>query len=453
MARSARRRTGDFRLTGLCLGALLVGALASVQAEDWPEWRGKGRLGEWNETGLVERFVEGGLPLKWRTPIHRGYAGPAVAGGRVFVTDSEKTKGNRVIERAIALDEETGKILWTRAWDADYTGLQLSTAIGPRATPTVDWDLVYALGAMGDLLALRVATGDVVWQKNFVKDFNTAVPAWGIAGAPIIDGDRIICLVGGEPDAKVMALNKLTGEEVWRALSSDSESGYSQPTIIDYAGVKQLIVFHPTAVSSLDPVTGKVYWEVPHAVEGGMTVTTPVLSGPYIFVSSQFGGSRLLKLDETKPGATLVWRGAGQSDRDYPSPNSLDGTITTAVIKDGYIYGLDGEGQLRCLELATGKQIWETEAVLKEHGEHGTVFFVKNGDRYFINNDRGELISATLSPKGYVETGRTTLIEPTHPASGRRELRAVLWSHAAYANKHIFIRNDKEIIRYSLAKE
>jgi outer membrane protein assembly factor BamB len=440
-------------MTGLWGAVFIVCCLVSVRAEDWPEWRGKGRTGVWNETGIVERFVEGGLSLKWRTPIHRGYAGPAVAGGRVFIADSQRTKSNRAIERAVAIDEESGKILWTHEWETDYTGLQLSTAIGPRATPSVDGDLVYVLGAMGDLLALDVKTGRLAWHKNYVKDFNSSVPAWGISGAPLVDGDLLICLVGGEPNAKVMALNKLTGEEVWRALSSDSEPGYSQPLVIEAAGVRQLIIFHPTAVSSLDPVTGKVYWEVEHAVEGGMTVTTPVYHAPHLFVSSQFGGSRLLKLDQAKPGAVLVWRGAGQSDRDYPSPNSLDGVITTAVIQDGYIYGLDNEGQLRCLELATGKRMWESNALLREHGEHATAFFVRNGDRYFINNDRGELVVATLSPKGFEESGRTTLIEPTHPSSGRRELRAVLWSHAAYANKHIFIRNDKEIIKYSLAKE
>ena len=132
-------------------------------------------------------------------------------------------------------------------WQTNYSGLQLVYAIGPRATPTVDGDRVYVLGAMGNLLALDVKTGGVIWQKDYVKDFNASVPTWGITGAPLVDGDRLICLVGGEPDAKVIALDKRTGEEIWRALSSDSEPGYNQPIIIEAGGVRQLIIFHPKA--------------------------------------------------------------------------------------------------------------------------------------------------------------------------------------------------------------
>ncbi len=211
----------------ISLSFLIIFAAAGVmlRGEDWPEWRGKGRLGVWNETGILEKFPESGLTATWRTPVNAGYAGPAVAGGRVFVTDSRRVKANQAIERALALDERTGQVLWTREWQTNYSGLQLVYAIGPRATPTVDGDRVYVLGTMGNLLALDVGTGRVLWQKDYVKDFNTSIPSWGITGAPLVDGDRLICLVGGEPDAKVMALDKRTGEEIWRSLSSDVRSG------------------------------------------------------------------------------------------------------------------------------------------------------------------------------------------------------------------------------------
>ena len=437
------------------LAVLLVVASAHVRADDWPEFRGKGRLGIWNETGLLDKFPEGGLTAKWRTPIEHGYSGPSVAGGRVFLTDFRPTTGNKGIERAIALDENTGKILWTREWEANYAGLELIYAIGPRATPTVDGDRVYVLGTMGQLFALDVKTGSVIWQKDYVKDFDASVPSWGITGAPLVDGDRLICLVGGEPDAKVMALDKMTGAVIWKALSSDWEPGYNQPIIIDAAGVRQLIIWHPKAVSSLDPATGKVYWEFAQRVDFGMTIPTPVQSGPYLFLTSQYHGALMLKLDQTKPGATLQWKGAGEQDRNWPSRDTFNSVISTPVIQGDYVYGLDSSGELRCLELATGKQIWETREVLKERASHGTAFFVRNGDRYFINNDRGELIIAKLSPTGFEEISRTKLLEPTHPYSRRRAsgLANVLWSHAAYANKHIVIRNDNEIVRFSLAKE
>ena len=131
--------------------------------------------------GIVDSFRRGGPPVAWRTTDQQRLRGPAVAGGRVFLTDSRRTTANKAIERAIALDEKTGKILWTERVGDRLHGLQLVFAIGPRATPTVDGDRVYVLGTMGELLALDVQTGRVLWQKDYVKDYDAAVPSWGMA--------------------------------------------------------------------------------------------------------------------------------------------------------------------------------------------------------------------------------------------------------------------------------
>jgi len=441
------------RFNTFLLAFLVAATSIHLRAQDWPEWRGKGRLGVWNETGIVEKFPPGGPPVSWRTPVNSGYAGPAVANGRVFVTDSRRIKANQAIERAIALDENTGKVLWTKEWQADYSGMQLVYAIGPRATPTVDGDRVYVLGASGNLMALDVKTGNVIWQKDYLADFNASIPSWGIAGAPLVDGDRLICLVGGEPNGKVIALNKITGVEVWRSLSSDTEPGYNQPIIIEAGGARQLILFHPDGFSALDPNTGKVYWEVEHRVQMGIVVATPVQSGSYLFFTSQYGGARMLKVDADKPGASVLWSGLGEQDpgMTHDTPNTINSVISTPVIQGDYVYGIDNDGQLRCLEAATGKELWRTDALLKEHAMYGTAFFVRNADRFFINNDRGELVIARLSPKGFEEIDRAKLIEPTNPYVRRRQLPNVMWSHAAYANKHIIVRNDQEIVRFSLA--
>ena len=437
----------------LCLVLLAAAAVVRLAAEDWPEWRGKGRLGVWSETGILDTFPSSGLAATWRTPIHAGYSAPVVAGGRVFVTDSRRVKANQAIERAVALDETTGQILWTHEWDTNYSGLQLVYATGPRAAPTVDGDRVYVLGAMGRLFALDVKSGKVLWQKDYVKDFNASVPTWGMAGAPLVDGERLICLVGGEPDGKVIALNKITGDEIWRSLSSDTEPGYNQPVIIEAGGVRQLILFHPEGFAALDPATGKVYWQIPHRVQMGIVVATPVQSGPYLFFTSQHGGARMLKLDQRKPGAELLWSGLGEQDpgMTHDTPNTLNSVISTPVLDGDYVYGLDNDGQLRCLEAATGRLVWKTDALLKERAMYGTAFFVRHGDRYFINNDRGELVIAKLSPGGFQEISRAKLIEPTNPYVRRRQQPNVLWSHAAYANRHIVVRNDSEIARFSLA--
>ncbi|MEO2196288.1 MAG: PQQ-binding-like beta-propeller repeat protein, partial [bacterium] len=309
--------------------------------------------------------------------------------------------------------------------------------------------------AMGNLLALAVEDGTVLWQKDYAADFNTAVPSWGMSGAPLVDGDRVICLVGGEPDAKIMAFDKHTGDEIWRALSSDWEPGYSQPIIIEAGGARQLIAWHPRDISSLNPETGEVYWEVRHIVDMGINPATAVLSGRHLFVTSQYGGARMLVLDQDSPAARVLWEGVGESDPEYGFDfNTLNSVISTPVIAGDYVYGVDGHGVLRCLELETGRRVWETEDLIGESTNWATAFFVRHGDRYFINTDTGDLVIAELSPDGYTEISRTRLIEPTHPYVRRRQSGvAVNWSHPAYANRHIVARNDEEIVRLSLAME
>jgi outer membrane protein assembly factor BamB len=421
--------------------ALLAGAF--LQAEDWPEWRGAGRVGVWNESGIVDTFPEGGLKVAWRVPVHAGYSGPAVAGGRVFVTDARRTPGNPMIERVLALDEQSGRILWAKEWEVNYSGLEMTFALGPRATPTVDDTRVYVVGAMGDLFALDVADGRVLWHKDFVEDFSATIPSWGMTAAPLVDGNRLITLVGGEPGAKVVTFDKLTGDEIWRALSSDWEPGYNQPIIIDAGGARQLLIWHPLALTSLDPASGKTHWEFPFQIDLGMTVPTLVQRGRYLLATTFYNGARMLTLDQLKPGATLLWRG------DSFAPHSI---ISTPVIQGDYIYGMS-QGQLQCWELETGRQVWRTrELIPGRTTPFATAFFVRNGDRYFINTERGDLVIARLSPEGYQEISRAKLIEPTHPYA-REPQGAVHWSHPAYANKHIVIRNDREIVRASLAKE
>jgi outer membrane protein assembly factor BamB len=430
------KRTIGYLLVVICI-------LNPVLAEDWPEWRGKGRAGIWTESGALDKFPEKGLTPVWRTPLHGGFAGPAVAAGRVFVTDFKRSSGKKGMERALCLDEKSGKILWTREWDADYQGISYDT--GPRATPTVDGDRVYIVGGSGTLLCLNARTGDAIWRKDYVKDYRMQMPTWGIASAPLVDGDRLIAIVGGQPDAKVIAFDKMTGKEIWRALPSDSEQGYSQPVIVAARGTRQLIIWDPTAVVALDPATGKTYWQQPFRINLGLTLATPVFDGSRLLVSSFYNGSMLLDLAKEK--ASVIWKGKSNSEINT---DGLHAVVNTPVIDGDYIYGICSYGQFRCLNLKTGERIWETMEVTKEKARWASGFIVRHGDRYFINNDRGELIIAKLSAQGYEEISRTQLIKPTSNPGNRRELGAVNWSHPAYANRHIVARNDEEIISVSL---
>jgi outer membrane protein assembly factor BamB len=454
--RQAKELAGSFLRAAA--GALAMCALvaclavAVTHAEDWPEFRGKGRIGVWTETGILDTFPKEGLKVLWRTPVRGGYAGPAVADGRVFVVDYVETKRPRGTERALALDEKTGRVLWTREWDVNYGGIRY--AFGPRATPTVDGDRVYAAGSDGKLFCLDVRTGAIIWKKDYVADLGAEPQSWGFpwgfSSAPIVDGTRLIALVGGRPNAAVVAFDKMTGKEIWRALELKGDLGVAQPIIITAGGTRQLIVWLPTSLVSLDPATGKTYWDQATKVGASMTVATPVQSGSLLFVSSFYNGGVMMVLDDKKPAATLLWQGKSDSEIQTDTLHSV--TATPVVVGD-HIYGLCSYGQFRCLLAKTGARLWESQAVTKEHARWAAGQIVRHGERLFINNDRGELLIVKPSPQGYQEISRTPLIKPTTDPTNRRELVNVNWSHPAYANRRIYARNDEEIIAASLAAD
>ena len=320
---------------GITIALACTALSTTLDADDWPEWRGAGRQAVWAEDGIVDRFPSGGLNVTWRTPIQGGFAGPVVADGRVFVTDFAFLPETKVMdgtERILALDEGTGDVLWTHDWPAAYRNLQLSYATGPRATPTVDGDRVYVAGAGGMLLCLEAATGRVVWSHDAVAEYDTTIPVWGVASAPLVEGDLVIYIVGGEPDALVVAFDKQTGAEVWRAIDVVMEMGYGQPIIYEAGGVRQLIIWHPNAVSSLNPATGEVYWDEAWDVQGSMTVTTPVKSDNYLFFTQFYGGSLMLRLDTDRPAATKLWQVAGSSEMPDGTA-ALHSLITTPIVR------------------------------------------------------------------------------------------------------------------------
>ena len=197
------------------------------------------------------------LPRVWSVPVAEGYSGPAVANGRVYLTDRQPAEQN---ERILCLDVETGDEVWKYAHPARYT---ISYPAGPRSTPVVDEGRLYTIGAVGHLFCFDAATGEILWKKQFTEDFGTALPIWGMAASPLVDGDRLITLVGGADGALIVCFDKVTGEELWRAID-DPDVGYSPPMIFEFGGRRQLIVWHPGAVTALDPETGDRSLRDPH---------------------------------------------------------------------------------------------------------------------------------------------------------------------------------------------
>jgi outer membrane protein assembly factor BamB len=436
-----------------CLGALLL-AGGMVFADDWPQWLGPNRDAVWREGGLVERFPTNGPPVRWRMSIGAGYAGPVVAGGRVYVADRQLAPGAsnpadpfdrgviRGYERVLCLEEADGRIIWKHEYECPYT---ISYPAGPRVAPLVSGGKVYTLGAEGNLCCLDAASGKVHWTQDFKKEFGIKAPMWGFAGHPLLDGQRLICLAGGAGSTAV-AFDKDTGKEIWRALSAQ-EPGYSSPVIYEAGGKRQLILWHPEAANSLDPETGAVYWSVPFKSRSGMTIATPRRLGADLFFTSFYSGSLMLRLDSSKPAAETAWRTLKVNEKDTTHLNAV---MCTPFLEDGYIYGVCSYGQLRCLKVETGERVWETfqATTSGQPVRWANAFIVKNGERFFLFNEQGDLIIARLTPRGYDEISRAHLLAPTGDASGRR----VLWSHPAFANRRVYARNDKEIICVDLSR-
>jgi outer membrane protein assembly factor BamB len=446
------------RFSAVVLGALLL-APSAAHADDWPQWLGPRRDGVWRETGLAEKFPAGGPKVLWRVPVEDGFSGPAIVGGRVYVTDRRRARDDKGeplrptreggfagSERVLCLNAADGKVIWKHEYGCAY---KISYPNGPRCTPLVHGGKVYTLGAMGDLYCLDAKKGDLIWSKNVQKEYKADLPVWGHAAHPLIDGDLLYCLVGGEGSA-VVAFNKDTGREVWKALSCE-EIGYAPPMIYEAGGKRQLIAWLAETINSLNPANGEVYWTHTYPTKGKLqrptvSIATPLMQDGKLYVSTYYHGGLMLKLEKDKPAVSVLWQ-----SQDAPrKPDGLHALSVTPVMKDGHLYGIGGEGELRCQKLESGEPVWESfQPIGGEKADFGTAFLTPTttGDRFVIFADTGHLILADVSPKGYKEISRVKILEPTYQARGR----TVVWSAPAYADRCAFARNDKELICVSLA--
>jgi outer membrane protein assembly factor BamB len=243
----------------------------------------------------------------------------------------------------------------------------------------------------------------------------------------------LIVFVGGKPGACVVALDKGSGKEVWKAL--DESVSNSSPVVIRAGGKRQLIVWTGESVTALDPATGKVWWRERLVTSNNDAIATPVFLKDRLLV-----GGLMFQLDPDKPAATVLWPGA------KAAPGRILSNTSTAVLQGDHVFSARSSGELVCLEAGTGKQVWQTDKVTAlKNG--ASIHLTQHGDATFLYTDKGELIRAKLTARGYEEVGRATLLEPVYPFGGRK----VTWSPPAYANRHVFARNEKELVCASLA--
>ena len=414
--------------------ALWLVPSAALRAEDWPQWRGPNRDGVCGETGLLQTFPTEGLKVRWRVPVGWGFASPVVAEGRVYLADSELIKP-KATERLLCLDEKTGETMWTHSYRVAYEdwAFDPTQEIGPVATPIVQDGKVYTLGRVGHLFCLDAASGEVLWKRNLGAAYQvTFAPG---TPSPLIEGDLLILFIGGKPDAGVVALNRDTGKEVWKAL--EEKLTFSSPIVISSGGKRQLIVWTQESVTSLDPATGTTYWRQRLHTVSDYAVSTPVFHKDRLLI-----GGLMMQLDPDKPGATVLWPESTASSRRILSHTS------TALFQGDYLYSAKSSGELVCLDAGTGEQVWESDKVT-DLVNGASIHMTANGDSVLLYTNKGELIRARLSADGYSEMSRAAVVEPTFPFAGRN----VAWSPPAYANRHIFARSGKELVCASLAAE
>ncbi len=415
-----------------CLLVLLAGhALAgenNVNAPkpfDWPQWQGPERTAVSREKGLLPTWPKDGPALAWKARgIGGGYSTPSVAASRVF------GMGYRDNDEIVwALDEASGKELWfARVTTANR---RIGYGEGSRSTPAVDGEFVYALGTAGDLVCLETAAGKEVWRKNLPKDFGgKMMSGWGYSESPLVDGDRLICTPGGK-DATLVALNKKTGETIWRAKVPEGDSAaYASAIAAEFDGRKEYVQYLRNGIVGVSAADGKFLWRYNKVANGTANCSTPLYQDGHVFAASAYGvGGGLVKL--VKDGADGV-----RAEEVYFTKKMMN-QHGGMVVVDGYLYGANGGnegGYLVCLELKTGKVMWDERKAPK-----GSIACADG--RLYYRTERGTMLLIESSPKGYVERGRFEQPERS---------RSNAWPHPVLANGKLYLRDQDVLLCYDV---
>jgi outer membrane protein assembly factor BamB len=336
-------------------------------------------------------------------------------------------------ERIQCFKESTGKLLWSREYELVYPDFAFvpEQGGGPAATPVVEAGKVYWSGRSGQVDCLDARSGKVIWEIHL--DTKYTVGILSVRGSPLIEGNLLILFAGAVPGGCVIALDKRTGKEVWKALD-DSKSS-SSPLIVVAGGKRQLIVWMGNAVTSLNPATGETYWREAMSTSSNDSIPTPVVQKNRLLISGL-----MFELDARTPTAKVLW------PETMAASKRLLSNTSTPLLQGDYVYSAKSNGELVCLEAGTGKQVWGTTNVT-ELKTGASIHLTPNGDAVLLFTDEGNLILARLAPGGYREISRVHLLEPTSILGTRK----FAWIPPVYANRHIFARNDEELVCACLA--
>lgn len=387
---------------------------ASPEAAWWPDFRGSRRDGRYAGPEVLMTWPSGGPRQLWRTPVGGGYASMTSAAGRLFTIEQRRNQ-----EVVAAYDLETGRELWTSAWNAAFS--EALGGDGPRATPVYAEGLVYTLGALGELRALDAATGHLQWRINIIEDNGAENLQWGMAASPLILDDVVVVLPGGRSGRSVVAYDRVTGVRRWSAL--DDQQAYVAPMDVVVDGVRQLLIVSATRVFGLSLDGRSVLWSFPWETQFGINSGQPIVfEGRRVFLSSGYGHGAAV-LDVRRQGDTFSVEPVWQNVR-------MKNKFTSSVLFEGHIYGLD-EAILACVDAATGALKWKG-------GRYGYGQLVLVKDQLWVTTEDGDVVQVAASPEGHQELGRFSALE------------GKTWNHPIVSAGRLIVRNQTDMAAFDI---
>ena len=403
------------RSLGWACGAVLLSLAA--RAGDWAQWRGPQRNGVSAETGLLKEWPKAGPRLVWQAKdIGDGYAAPSVVGNRIYVL-SNRGLDNEFVQ---ALSTSDGKQVWATRLGKVGNPSQMPSFPTARSTPTIDGALMYALGSDGDLACLETASGKVRWQKNLRADFGGHPGQWAYSESPLVDGDTLVATPGGA-QATLVALNKKTGETIWKSVvPGGDDAAYASAIVVETGGRKQYVQFLAKGLVGVDAKTGQFLWRYDATGKGNTNIPSPLASNGYVYTSLGRGPGGLVRLAAAGQGVA-----AEQVYFERGLPNSVGGSVVVGATH----YGTSAEG-LVAADWATGKALW-TEA------STGGGAILEAENRLYIHGEDGSVVLAEATPEAYREKGRFT--PPDRPKRTRAAMEKA-WAYPAIANGRLYIR-------------
>ncbi|MEZ5305265.1 MAG: PQQ-binding-like beta-propeller repeat protein [Verrucomicrobiales bacterium] len=394
----------------------------SASAADWPQFRGPDRSDHSPDKGLLKEWPEGGPKRLWLyEDAGIGYSGPAIVGGTLYTMGARDGK-----EMVIALDAKSGK----EKWSAEVSGsvYENNWGDGPRATPTVSNGGVFAMGARGDLVALRADNGEKIWSVSMTEDLGGSVPGWGYCESVLVDGDQVICTPGGKEGA-IAALDRKSGEVLWRSKGLEDGAQYSSVIAADHAGKRQYIQLFMGTLAGVDAKSGELLWR---SDWGGKTavIPTPIYTDGKVYISSGYG-----------VGCKLVELSGGNEVSDVWQNKVMTNHHGGVILAGDHLYGYSDGGGLVCQDLKSGEEVWGERGEVKKGAIH-----YADGMLYFIEEDRANVILAEATPAGYKERGRFKL----DPQTKLRKPSGRIWTHPVVLDGKLYLRDQDLIYCYDV---